>query len=312
MSKETKQPVTNPVITPEKKNKFLQSLENNKNIRLNGENRFLSDVKQLMESNAQEERALLRDIGISKEIEIAEKSIENKILNDSLTKKYEDGIFHINDIEQLALKYRLYLRGANKYRGKIPADLGAVVLNFKKKYSLNINQSLNSDSGKFFVLAPPKMFSDYITPRNKIQTFIDTTKTVKKDFLASLKDPMFFYMVDENHYKILKVWVNDFTLFRRMLGIITKSTLRVKMFTIMLTVLLSILMQQSFLFLGNIAQNYTNQENTLISGVTIGVICILTLASIFYLTYFLTGLCLNNKSYSLNHFSTKKMWKENS
>ncbi len=292
--------------------KLVKSLEKSKTQRTGGDEKFLTDVKLLMDSNAQAEIDVLKTIGISREIDIAENAMERKILNETFSKKYKDNIFHISDIEALALKYKLYLRQANQFRGKIPADLGAIILNFKKEHLLHIDQSNNSDKGKFFVLAPPSMFLSYNTPKIKWQEFVDVEKERLKSLSRSLEDPMVFYQIDKEHFKLLKAWGSDFTLWRRFLGLISKTTSRVFVFSLMMLSFLTYFTVKATDFLFNYAQILINEGNKFLSLLSggIGILMILAGVCIFVFSI-ISYLCNENRKYSIHNLSTKYMWNKN-
>jgi hypothetical protein len=77
------------------------------------------------------------------------------------------------------------------------------------------------------------MFKDYVTGKEKIKDFMDKVHEDRIKFLNSLKDPMLFYKIDEDHYKLLKVWGKSFVLYRRILGFITENTFRIKFLILM-------------------------------------------------------------------------------
>lgn len=191
---------------------------------------FLKQSQKLLGDTSVKENMLLKDIGLGEHIKVAESKVEEQILHETFTQKYEGDIFKLEDIEKVAMEYRLFMKPAKFYRGKIPNDLGAVVLRLVEKHNLSINDSHHSDSGKFYVLAPPTMFSNARTIGDKVNMILAETSRDTKKFFESVKDPdpVIFYKVGDNHFMLLKQWGADFTIGRRILGALTQSNVLAK------------------------------------------------------------------------------------
>lgn len=183
--------------------KELESL-NKKDI-LNSE-MFVSEVKQLMEGTAQKERDILKEIGLGHNIIESEKQTEALIGFKSLEKEFDGEVYTISQIKYLALKYNLKFLPTKLFQGAVAPELGAVLVRFKEKHNLSewdVKQ-------KFYILAPEKMF-----------------KLVPKPI-----DPLLFYRVEDRRfnepvYKLVHKWGNDFTIARRISGILNGSDLAI-------------------------------------------------------------------------------------
>ncbi len=173
----------------------------------------IEEVKLLLENNAAEEIRTLKDTGFDFHIKKQEDYTERKINLENVNKQYEGQIYHINDIQKLCMDYRLRFLNSMYYKGSIPQDLGVKLVDFKKKHNLNFNTSIHSDTGKLFVLAPSKLF--------KLQ-----------DRPIPL-DPMLFYKVDNENYKLVHKWGNDLSPRRLILGEITKTITSINIFILL-------------------------------------------------------------------------------
>ena len=204
---------------------LIKELEKSKERRLDNSEEFLTDIKLLMGSNATKEIEVLKVIGLDEHITVAEKHTEKILLNKIYTEKFkEEGIvFNFDEILDLGMKYRLFLKQANMYRGVIPNDLGAIVLRMKEKYNLNINNSNNSDRSKFMILAPPSQFTDFKRLDEKVYDNLIGFEESRKSFVKSFQDPILFYRIDREHFLLLKKWGSDFTIGRYLLGLVTRQ-----------------------------------------------------------------------------------------
>lgn len=199
---------------------ILKQLEKEKQQRVKEQNNHIDFAKQLLSSNEVQEREVLRGLGLDDHLVKGEMQQELSILDKKYQEEYEGKIFHINEIYKIGMKYRLYLKTANLYRGVIPADIGSIILRMKEKHNLHLDRrSNNSDTGKFFILAPPDMFKDYSTFGEKVvKLFTDVNEARKEAIRKREADPCMFYQIDDKHFKLIKKWGSDFTLILRIKG----------------------------------------------------------------------------------------------
>lgn len=141
-------------------------------------------------------------------------------------------IFTHAEVIRLAKKYRLKFLSSTLYIGDldrtIPLEIKSLEENITKsqirerakrenitieeykekypgyKYTLDASDFQN----KFFILAPPECF------------ILKTEKIAQKTVYT---DPILFYKTFEGRYRLIIKWGNDFTIFRRLLGIIYKN-----------------------------------------------------------------------------------------
>lgn len=212
---------------------IVKELEKNKTNREQRESNVLvEDTKLLLAGNVIAEKEALRAIGLSDHLDLVIAQQEQTILDKHFAEKYEGQVFRLKDLVDLGMKYRLFLKPAMLYKGTVPADLGAIVARMKEKYNLNLNSSVNSDSGNFMIMAPPSSFKDYMNPLQKIsKCFTDAKRErearrqMKLAELQALRarDPMLLYRAGDNHFILLKKWGSDLTIGRRLSGMVSRN-----------------------------------------------------------------------------------------
>jgi hypothetical protein len=180
--------------------------------------RAIDEIKLLLSNNEAEEREILKKVGLDYDLNKIEAVKETYI-----TKKNFKGIFNkeivtADEIRKLCFDYRLNVLPAKRYAGRIPANLGAELVRFQKKHNLALSPNMN----KFFIIAPPRMFTGY---RSILQILLDTNKAIRKERLQRENDPILIYEVNEGYYAIIKSWGNDFTLLRRIYGLLLNNGL---------------------------------------------------------------------------------------
>ncbi len=243
---------------------LIKELNTSKKERLDKAEGFVNDCKQLMESSQAEEREILKKLGLDTHIKEVEKNVELSVLNNKYTEEYQGEIFHINELEKIALKYRLFMKKSDQYLGVIPPDLAAIVLRLVKNSKIAVSNI--NDFNEFYVMAPPKMFKQYCGMKDIAIEMHDNYRKDYQAFIAKLQDPILFYKVDANHFVMLKKWGNDFNISRVLYGAITKTTARIRWvgFLVFLGIL-GLITKINFVLVGNYTF-YT--EKGQISGLT--------------------------------------------
>lgn len=123
---------------------------------------LVEEAKLLLSNTQAEEEVLLKSIGLGNELEFSQKQQSNIILRNKLKDKYGKDVVTLAEINKLCRDYRLYLKEANSYIGRIPPSLGAELNSFCKERNIPI--AVHSSRSDFFIIAPPKMFIGYKTP----------------------------------------------------------------------------------------------------------------------------------------------------
>lgn len=161
----------------------------------------LQEVKLLMSGDELEDMRILRQLGVNSNIQRLDNEHAKMIELENLDKQYGE-VFTIEEIKNLAIKYRLRLLNSKHFIGDLDVQIAAKVKQFAKDTNSQIdNFSLGV---KFFILAPPEMFS---------LEQVDFVKTKDR-----YPDPLLFYKIDEEHYRLIHKWGNDFSIFRRYTG----------------------------------------------------------------------------------------------
>jgi hypothetical protein len=192
--------------------KIESEIQKTKDKNVDKGNQLLNHANQLLLQQSTDETQVIENIGINKSlVEATNKRTSTHLERKELERKTGDNIFTIEEIKTMCVKYRLKFLQANEYVGAIPPDLGARIVDLKKKHNLNINESSNSDSGKFFIMAPPSCF-----------------KLREAEAIRVKLDPVMFYRIGEGLYILVHKWGKDFTYWRRWLGIMMENTQRVQ------------------------------------------------------------------------------------
>lgn len=209
-----------------------KSLRNKKNVTEN--NDVLKEVKGLLEYDGLRDLQMLRSIGARSTLVQSEEE-KGRVLEIEKQEQFLSGkIFTKEQIITLATKYRLKFLQSQYYTKYIPPSIVPEIRDMErhisaqmsidraKKENLTIEEYIAKTGGvkysidntklgsNFYVLAPASMFK--------------TEKTAA--FTIQAKDPVMFYTEDHEHFRLVKKWGTDFTIFRRIQGWLTKSNSR--------------------------------------------------------------------------------------
>lgn len=170
--------------------------EKNSTIRKHNEDvenaeKFLQSIKMTLADLDAQNLKLIENVGFNLE---QIKNIKNLVKEGKKDLEKDATIFSIEEIKSLCLKYRLRFLNTIHYKGFLPIDISNDIKKLEKEEG-----RINSDD--CFILAP------------------------KSSFLLKEKpkpvDPLFFYKVSKNKYKLIRKWGNDLSIFRRILGFFT-------------------------------------------------------------------------------------------
>lgn len=158
--------------------------------------KFTEQVKGLLENESAEDRRILREMGLNKHVNVAMNNHGKLIELEKFDRQFEGNVFHVDVIEKFCVGYRLKFLRARDYSGTIDAQLPAKIKEFCKKNDVSMDAA--TLDYKFFMLAPAECFN---------------LQTVVID-----RDPALFYKVDDNYYKLVYKWGNDFSITRAIIG----------------------------------------------------------------------------------------------
>jgi hypothetical protein len=208
-------------------------------------NSTIKDVQKLLDDGQQEDLKLLRGLSDHSTLVQAENLKGKKLEIESKEKFYKGKVFTKDVILKLAVKYRLKFLPSTLFCGEFDTSIIAELKEFERGLQQSYIDSQESKRSEnqmskrtstweldeselkqnFFILAPSKCFK--LNPKN-----IARLMEIQID-----DDPILFYKIDDNHYRIIKKWGSDFTIFRRALGWLTAgSTERYKFFGLILPV----------------------------------------------------------------------------
>jgi hypothetical protein len=228
----------------------------------NEKNDVLNEVKRLLEYDTLQDVHILRSIGQNSTLAQSETERGAVLEIEKKEQFYSGKVFTKEQIVTLAVKYRLKFLQSKHYTKYIPPSVIPEI----KEMQRHISNQMNVDRAKrenctleeylektdgfinytiddsclknnFYILAPGNMFK------------LEKAAT----FSIKAKDPVMFYTDDNQHFRLVKKWGSDFTIFRRVLGWLTKSVsaqvfLYLSLFTA-ITLLLSIAVSWYFMFL---------------------------------------------------------------
>lgn len=171
---------------------------------------ILGPVQKLLEYDNQQDRQTLKALGMDTHLRIASDMQDRAIVLESLKKQMNGKIFHVDTIQDLCVKYRLRLLPTKYFRGAVDAEVPAMIKQFTRESGIEMTEAHLMT--RFFIMAPPKAFNlkEVVIPKQP--------SALKKFFDALRSDPVLFYKADENHYRMVHKWGNDFSIFRAIQG----------------------------------------------------------------------------------------------
>lgn len=166
---------------------------------------IVKETQLLLEGDAQQEREILKKIGLGHQIKKAERvnviDLERKTFE---TEYGGEVVMQEHEIKELCIKYDLKFLPTEKFKGHTDLNIGPRIRRFVEK------NNINPSKGDFFIMAPGKTFN-----------LEDRPKPVKDS------DPILFYKIpnntEERMFVMVHKWGNDFTIFRRLRGLVLEN-----------------------------------------------------------------------------------------
>lgn len=170
----------------------------------------LEAAQLLIEGDAQQEREILKQIGLGKNIIEAERVNSLNLERKTFESEYgERVVMQESEIRDLCLKYDLRFLTTENYNGSIDLNIGPEIRNFVKE------NNISPSRGDFYLLAPGKAF-------NLKQRELHGPSKFSVEM-----DPVLFYKVPDNSSEKMFVtvhkWGNDFTIFRYLRGLMYEN-----------------------------------------------------------------------------------------
>jgi|TARA_R110000851_G_scaffold145114_4_gene284442 hypothetical protein len=166
--------------------------------------RIVESSKLLLTANEQEERNVLANLGLDKNLQELETVKGINLERGRFESSYETKVFTLEEIKEIACEYGLRFLHSSYFRGALDTNVAREISRFGKINGLDITQGKNGQSGdsaKFMMLAPEKEF-----------TLINREKPARA--VPIPKDPALFYEVSDNKFALVHQWGNDFSIMR--------------------------------------------------------------------------------------------------
>ncbi|MEM0543464.1 hypothetical protein WFZ85_12620 [Flavobacterium sp. j3] len=136
---------------------------------------------------------------------------ENALVFDLLK---TENIYHLSHIEKICVDYRLRFLDSNLFKNTIPEEAISKIKNLEKEHQTNL-------SG-FKIVAPSKAFH-----------------------LVNYDDPLLFVPIGNNYYYLIHKWGDEMNSFRKLMVLPLKSLRNFTIFTVILSVLVTLVIPQS-------------------------------------------------------------------
>ena len=137
--------------------------------------------------------ALLREQGAQEERLIEQLGMQHSLhrINDPrrhrwLTHLYNGEVYHVNDVREVCVNYRMRMLPSHRYCGPIDPEFGLKLNRFQREHQLTDDDLKHN----FFVVAPAETF--------------DLEKRQRP-----LVDPLLLYRIDAQHYRLVHQWGGD-------------------------------------------------------------------------------------------------------
>ncbi len=168
----------------------------------------VDEVKKILAGEDQEDARILRHLGQNSTVMQLENFTGENIEWENLEKEYGK-VFSISQIKQLAIDYRLRFLNSNYFVGDMDVQVTAKIKEFAKETKTNLDE--HTLRTRFFILTVPTSFR---LERVKAKRFEEWKERRRQARL----DPVLFYKIDDEHYRLIHQWGEEFTLWRRILG----------------------------------------------------------------------------------------------
>ncbi len=182
---------------------------------VSNENEVLQEVYQILENDSKQTERIFEGLQNSK------KKATNSFVFDELE---SHRIFHINQIQEICIDYRLRFLNSKYFKGKIP---NAAISEIKRLEKLH-----GTEIGGFKIMAPSKLF-----------------KLEDKD------DPLLFAPIGNGYYYLIHKWGNDLHPLRKMLVWPFKNVVNLGLTTLVISFIATLLIPN-----GLFSKNNTSAE----------------------------------------------------
>jgi len=176
----------------------------------------IKEVKLLLSNDDAEDVKILRNLSNNSQFNRIERIQGSHRELEKIENEYQGEIYTIQQIYELAIDYKLRFLSSQYFTGSYDIQVTAKIKDFARKSNIDLTEYTLRN--QFYILAPEKMFA------------LTDEKFVTKKQL----DPLMFYKVDNDHYRLVHKWGNDFTILRYLTGFRWKSYWNYHFFNTML------------------------------------------------------------------------------
>lgn len=172
------------------------------------------EVKKLLAGREIKEREVLKEAGLDHNLKQVEEVLGINLERERFEERIGENVFTEDEIKSISLKYNLKFLQSKRYKGSIEPQLGAKILRFFEEKKIDsINYEANNN---LYILAPATAFN------------LDERPLPPK---PARIDPAIFYKMTGprevgTYYVMIHKWGNDFTVARRIMGVILEHKWR--------------------------------------------------------------------------------------
>lgn len=173
-----------------------------------GERKAVEEVKLLLAGEDQEDNRILAHLGSNSTIMQLQNFTGDNIKWENLEKEYGK-VYTVDQIKQLAIDYRLRFLNSNYFIGDMDREVTAKIKEFAKETSTSLDE--HTLHTRFFILTVPSSFALETVRAKRFEEWAERRRRARLD-------PVLFYKIDDQHYRLIHQWGEEFTMWRRFLG----------------------------------------------------------------------------------------------
>lgn len=164
----------------------------------------ITETNRLLAEKGQEDYEMLRSMGLHHNLQKVAEIKGKKIELEKLEQEYGN-VFTRDEIKTIACRYALKFRRTDTYKGHVDPALMQKMREFSEQTGTEL--SPYNLQHRFYIMAPAKMFElrnepGYVPPPSP----------------ATLPEPIVFYQIDENNYRMIHQWGKDLSNWRAVMG----------------------------------------------------------------------------------------------
>lgn len=176
---------------------LVKELKKEKENTLKNSTEVITETNRLLEVGNDKDKEILRNSGLTNQIvEFEGDKKATYIERKALDEKYENDVFSLEEIKNICIKYGLRFLHATNYTGTVASHVPVKLREFCEKNNIGTGTNLES---QVYVMGTDDCFK--LEKQKKIN--------IKQYFEL---DPILFYRIDQNTYKLIAKWGKDLTI----------------------------------------------------------------------------------------------------